>query len=164
MPSDKNVLLLIVLDSCARLNSAHWHYLSLTFPVQIPCCLWMLAVCNCVHLPLVSASQEECHFPVLSTLLPSVSLFFFTLLSLTLQSFLRADAALPWTYLAGNARSVHFPLAECQQCPSSPQCTFCSLAGIALDLACSWVDVVCLLKRHLFLKTALLLPATVQNQ
>lgn len=94
-----NMLLLIVLDACARLNSACWHFLSLTFPVRVPCCSWMLAVCSCVYLPLISTSPEECHFSVLSVLSPSVFLFVFTLLPLTLQSFLQAVAALPWNLL-----------------------------------------------------------------
>jgi len=68
------MLLLIILGGCARLNSARWHFLSLTFPVQVPCGFWMLAVCSFVHLPLVSTSQGECHFPVLSILSPSVFL------------------------------------------------------------------------------------------
>lgn len=45
-----NMLLLIVLDACARLSFACWHFLSLTFPVQVPCCSWMLFVALCVYL------------------------------------------------------------------------------------------------------------------
>lgn len=67
-----------------------------------------------MNLPLVCTSQEECLVPVFSILLLSVFLFFFTLLFLTPWSFLQAVAALPWNFLAGSARNLHFPLAERQ--------------------------------------------------
>lgn len=76
LPSpSKEGISLITLGSGVRMNSAHWHFLSLTFPVQVPCCFCMCAVCNCMYLPLFSAYQEECHIPILSILSPSVFLF-----------------------------------------------------------------------------------------
>lgn len=70
----------------------------------------------------------------------------------------------PGTFLLEVPETCIFPLQRDSGCPTSPQYTFCLHAGTALDLACSWVNVVCLLERRLFPKKALLLPATVQNQ
>lgn len=91
----------------------------------VPCCSWMLAVCCCVRLPLVSTSPEECRFPLLSVLCVPLCLY---TSSLTLQSFLQAVAALPWNCLAGNARILHFPLAEWHGVPHLLSALFvCSL-------------------------------------
>lgn len=157
-----NLLLLIILSSAARMNSAHWHFLSFTFPVQIPCCFWMLAIRSCVHLPLFSTSQEECHIPILFLFSLSVFLFLFFLLPLTPRSCLQPAAALSWRQFAGNAQTCIF-LAEELWCCSSPQCTFCSLSEVALHLPWSQVDVVCLLMRFVS-QTSLAAPCHCPKQ
>lgn len=102
---------------CARLNSARWHFLCLTFPVQIPCCFWMLAVCSCLHLPLVSTSQEECRFPALSILSPSVFLFLHS-------SFLD-----PAVFLSGCCSSaLELSCWKCQKLAFSP----CRVTAVSL--------------------------------
>lgn len=144
-----NMLLLIVLDACARLNSACWHFLSLTFPVRVPCCSWMLAVCSCVYLPLISTSPEKCHFPVLSVLSPSVFLCLYT------------SSLDPAVFPSGCCSfALELSCWKCQKLAFSPyRVTVMSLISsmhflfahqdcVGLDLFV--VSVVYLLKRHLF--------------
>lgn len=100
--------------------------------LAVPGCLLFVAVCIYLWFPHPQKNVTSLSF------LSFVLLCVFTLLPLTLQSFLQAVAALPWNWLAGNAGSLQFPLAEQQWYPSSPQCTFCLFTRVLLALTCSW--------------------------
>lgn len=141
-----NMLLLIVLYAWPRLNSACWHFLSLTFPVQVPCCSWTFAVCSWVHLPQVSTSPEECHFPLLPVLCVLLCLYTSPLDPCSLS--LRPLQLCPGTVL------LEMPEACISPCRvtvvsliSSTHFLFAHRNRVGLDLF--MVNVVYFLKRHL---------------
>lgn len=97
----------LALTACARLSSACWHFLSLTFPVQflaVPGCLLFVAVCVYLWFPHPQKNVASLSF------LSSVFLFVFTLLPLPCSLSFRLLQLCPGIVLLEMPESCIFPL------------------------------------------------------